>query len=302
MRITYFSNFHDISVAVYDDPTYEQLCSVFDAHEIQTNKDGMMFNLCQFKDDTGIRCSDNVACYHGLLLDYDGNGATIQKVIERFDGFQYLGYTSYNHVVKGVDKFRLVFPFTHPCPKDEWELRKENFLTFAGPEIDRSCVSHSRSFYLPSCCKENAEYADRWFPDGEVLDWEMFIPIRKVYPTQSIQKPVSITTLQKALDELQKHRNILPNEDRYWIVRAVAKCVGTRQAIVECRSRWNDAPYNGKYEQQVKNLHANGPGLGGIIFEIRKYNPTYEVMSKEEWKSEQIQDRLQQKYGDQHGN
>jgi hypothetical protein len=88
----------------------------------------------------------------------------------------------------------------------------------------------------------------------------------------------------------------MPNEERYKIVRAVAKCVGEKQAIVECRSRWPDAAYNGKYEMQVKKLIPSGPGLGCIIHEIRKFNPKYEVQSKEEWKLEMKLAEIEKKH------
>lgn len=293
--ITFFNNFFDTCVSVHECMTWDELCSVFFEHDVRSDKDGTMFNLCTFKDLDGIRCSDNVDCYHGLLLDYDGNGATIPSIIERFDGFCYFGYTSHNHVIKGVDKFRLIFPFTKPCPKNEWDSRKENFLEFAGCEIDRSCVSHSRSFYTPSCPSEAVQYADRWIAEGELLDWEIFVPVKKVYVEQKIQKPVSVTDLQKALDELKKHKDTLPNEERYKLVRAVAKCCGATQAILECRSRWPDAAYNGKYEQQVKNLKADGPGMGGIIHEIRKYNPDYGKLSREEWKLNELVAKIEKK-------
>ena len=312
MRITYFSNYKDTSVNMFDDASWSDICKQFKVHEIQDDKDGLMFNLCEFRtltdefsnyreNRTDIRCADNVISYHGLILDYDGNGADLSTIMMRFDGFAYLGYTSYRHIIndEGVQKFRIVFPFETPCPKEEWELRKENFLEFAGPEIDRSCVSHSRSFYTPACPPAGVQYKDAWSVDGVFLDWQMFTPITKPVYKNDVVIPLAVSDLQKALDELKKHRPILPNEDRYWIVRAVAKHVGPQQAITECRSRWPDAAYNGKYELQVRKLKSDGPGMGSIVFEIRKYNPQYQVMSPEEFKLASIKQEIQQKYGDQ---
>lgn len=311
MRITYFNNFKDTSVNTFCDISWDELVEQFSEHQVQLDKDGMMFNLCQFNKLTDLeriydegrddmRCSDNVVAYHGLILDYDGKGADIDTIKQRFDGFKYLGYTSYRHIINDekCQKFRIVFPFVNPCPREDWEIRKEAFLDFAGPEIDRSCVSQSRSFYMPACPPAGVMYKDTWTGEGVDLCWEVFIPAEKPVATQpQVVIPLAVSDLQKALDELKKHRPILANEDRYWIVRAVAKHVGAQQAIIECRSRWPDAAYNGKYELQVRKLKNDGPGMGSIVFEIRKYNPQYQVMTSEEFKLAAIQQKMQNKYG-----
>lgn len=275
-QITYFNNYYDTNVATFETYQWHELVSIFSEHTIQSDKDGMMFNFCVFKDTEGTRCSENVQEYHGLILDYDGNGATISEAINRFHPITHYGYTSYNHIVKGVEKFRVLIPFASPCSWKDWEDRKEDFLSLAGSSVDRSCVSHSRSFYLPSCSAANEQYADRWHNVADLFDWRWIQPQPKPLPAP-ITKPLSTSDLQKALDELKKHRPILPNEDRYWLVRAVAKHVGEKDAIIECRSRWPDSQYNGKYEQQVKKLKADGPGMGSIIHEIRKFNPNFNI-------------------------
>lgn len=311
MRITYFNNYKDVKVKLYADLTWDEIVDQFSQHQVADDKDDLMFNLITFNQltdeslpydehRTDKRCTENVLGYDGLILDYDGNGATLENIIMRFDGFEYLGYTSYRHILndEGCEKFRLVFPFTDTCPRDEWEIRKESFLTFAGPEIDRSCVSQSRSFYTPACPPAGVVHKIAWQASGAVLDWRLFAPaVIKPYTAPAVHKPISVTDLQKALDELKKHRSLLPNEDRYWLVRAVTREIGAVNAIVECRSRWPDAQYNGKYEDQVKNIVPKTPGIGRIINEIRKYNPEYRTMSKEAFKLAMLQQKLQQKYG-----
>ena len=310
MRITYFDNYKDTCVNVFDNVQWKDIVELFAEHQVQADKDGMMFNLCEFdkltdefsnynENRTDIRCADNVVAYHGLILDYDGNGADLATIIQRFADFTHLGYTSFRHILNddACQKFRVVLPFEVPCPRNEWEIRKENFLQFAGPEIDRSCVSHSRSFYTPACPPEGVQYKDSWSLDGVVLDWRMFTPIAKPVYHNDVVIPLAVSDLQKALDELKNHKPILANEERYWIVRAVAKHVGSQQAITECRSRWPDAAYNGKYELQVRKLKSDGPGMGSIVFEIRKYNPQYQVMSSEEFKLAAIKQEIQRKYG-----
>lgn len=316
MRITYFQNNYDIKTSLYEDVTWEELIEVFSEHTVQTNKDGMMFSLITFKqatdleDDTPLsgnesprtdkRCTENVGCYHGLVFDYDGKGADIATIIQRYAEFRHLGYTSYRHAIndKGEQKFRVIIPFLTPCPFEEWDRRKECFLEFAGPEIDCSCVSHSRSFYLPACPENGLPYKDFWHLDGIVLDWELFTPKPVPVYTQTVTKPIPLSDLQQALDKLQQHAPILPNEDRYWLVRAVAKFVGAPQAITECRSRWPDATYNGKYEDMVKKLSSKGPGMKRILDEIHKYDPGYCSLPKEDFIMQKIQEKLAKKYGE----
>lgn len=298
MRITYFNNHKDVVVENYDDLSWPEIAALLSEHLISEVKDDLMFNLCIFdrltdkslpydENRTDKRCTENVIGYDGLILDYDGNGAKMETIIQRFAEFRHCGYTSYRHILneEGCEKFRIVFPFATTCPVAEWEARKENFLEFAGPEIDRSCVSHSRSFYTPACSEAGVEHKFAWNIDGEVLDWNWFVPVVKAVPVQKTHKPLAVSDLQRALDELQKHRSVLPNEDRYWLVRACCRHVDPSQAIIECRSRWPDAAYNGKYEDMVKKISPKGPTIGKIINEIRKYNPNYNQSKKAELSS-----------------
>jgi hypothetical protein len=284
-KITYFANFHDTCVEVHDSIEWEEMVSLFSEHTLTENKDGMMFNLCSFKDRDGIRCADNVDSYYGLVLDYDGHGATLEGIVDRFLSFTHLGYTSFNHVIKGVDKMRVVLPFTTPCPKDEWESRKAGFLEFAGIEIDKSCISHSRSFYMPACPAAGVEHKLAWNVKGEWLDWTVFEPeVKPAYVPPALTFTTTPTDMQRALDELFRHVPVMDNEGRYWLVRAVAREIGETAAIAECQKRWPDANWNGKYIDQVKRLTENGPGMGAIINKIKKFNPTYKAITKDDYR------------------
>jgi hypothetical protein len=115
-----------------------------------------------------------------LAADFDGI-LSVDEAVERFDGFAYWLYTSYNHLTvcektgRIFEKFRMFFPFVNPCPIREFETRKRAFLRFLNTD-DESCVASSRGFYMPSCPAERMPVSRSWFQDGVWLDWGTFEP------------------------------------------------------------------------------------------------------------------------------
>lgn len=272
--------------------TWDEVIAIFSTHEGTTTKDYKMYNFCtlQRNEVNEIHCiSENVLSYNCLVLDYDDKNATIEWAINEFDGFTYLGYTSYNHHIKGVDKFRLIFPFATPCPVEEWNSRKEEFIKFAGP-VDRSTIATSRVFYMPSCAIENLKFADSWHCEGALLEWDIF-PAKKFTPSIPLSRPIEVSQVTGVLDELLKYRPVLPNEERYWIARAVARCVGVTQATTEMQCRWPDANRNGKYKTMLVKLKKEGPDFGAILKMVRRYNPDYGNSIKEVSKFKLIKGR-----------
>lgn len=304
-EINFFQHYKDNVVGTAEHLSWDEVTDLFSSHTVSSNKDGYMFNFCEFKRtdfapaerkifvdgiDTGERvlkldangnlqigrCADNVLSYNCLVLDYDGNGATLEKIITRFSGYRHLGYTSYNHVIKGVDKMRVVLPFETICPIDEWHKRTASFLQFAGEEIDNSTIAVSRPFYLPSCSADTTQYAECWHVDGVTLDWNYITPTQTYTVPSTSPAPINDVELNEILDELQKHVPLMPYEMRFKLVRAVAQHVSKADAINAMRSRWHDGNLNGKYEAMLSApLKAGGPTLASAIFEIRKYNPTF---------------------------
>jgi len=114
----------------------------------------------------------------GLILDYD-DGLSVDEAMERFEGFEYLLYTSYNHQrvkkkgVAPVDKFRIIFPFEKPCPADEWNLRK-HFVTKMAPGVDPSSSKFVQCYCSPCTHEDNIDNTVMFHSKGSYLDWEMF--------------------------------------------------------------------------------------------------------------------------------
>lgn len=199
-RLNFFANMFDNVVEQTADISWSELKDLFSIHTVTANKDFMMFNCCHFKTEDfepaekiikndGVttrtlvrgdhgelkprRASNNVVRYSCLVFDYDGNGNTLDVVKERFTGITHLGYTSYNHAIKGVDKCRVIIPLLTDIPVEEYKLRGKDILKFAETD-DESTVSVARAFYLPSCPAEGKEHAEVWSEDGEMIDWNWF--------------------------------------------------------------------------------------------------------------------------------
>jgi hypothetical protein len=181
--------------------TWDEMCELFSQHTITPTKNTLGFICAKFKtinykpaeqktfDDKGNvvevsqklidgntvvgRYAENIISYNCLVFDYDGNGIDIDAKIEEFKDFQYIGYTSHNHIISGVHKFRMIFPFSEPCPIQEWQPRENSFREFGGTD-DRSTTAKARIFFTPTCPEEGTKYKRAWNNKGEILDWQVF--------------------------------------------------------------------------------------------------------------------------------
>lgn len=200
-RLNFFKNMHDNVVDISEDYTWAELVELFSTHSISSDKDVMMFNTCEFKTEDYLpaefnvkdfegnitgrqaitrggktcvgRLSGNVISYNCLVFDFDGGDNNLENIIERFSNYTHLGYTSFNHVVKGVDKCRVVLPLLNPIPVDEFKLRRKSILSFSNVD-DESTTAIARAFYMPSHTEENTQHAFTWNVEGELCDWKMF--------------------------------------------------------------------------------------------------------------------------------
>lgn len=311
MHVNFYNDFFDNVVTGTEQIEWSELVTLFSEFTESESKDAVsLFNLCLFKDkdfvpasrkifangeytgerelklskNAGVqvgRYAENIIAYSALVLDYDGNGASLENALGRFSAFTHLGYTSYRHAITGVDKFRVILPFSSPCPIDEWEKRKGSFKEFAGPTVDNSTVATARAFYLPSHPAEGKEHSLAWNIDGVVLDWDLF-EAREIHQPQPCIE-ANDTELTTVLDDLKAAMpHVPPYEERFVLVRAVAKHLGKAEAVQQMRSRWPDTDLNGKYEDMVSApLKANGPGLGSIIYQLRSIQPNYTVRKNE---------------------
>lgn len=211
-HLTYFQSMFDNLVEVSEDYTWEELTALFSEHRRTDKKNDLGFIAGTFKppgeatpakkpgtiDETipGTvgRYGENVVAMHALCVDYDG-GVTIDEVRAQLKGIKHLGYTSYNHLKDGVThKFRVIIPFTTPCPAEEWKKRHKNFLPiFEG--ADPSTFMLARIFYAPSTPASEDRITLVWNEDGEAFDWTVIEPEVKQAPQPRITAGERLTDL-----------------------------------------------------------------------------------------------------------
>jgi hypothetical protein len=203
-RITTFRSTNHGVTDEYDS-TWDEVVDFFTSGHTPTNakEDLPLFNSIQYKpiedvaqgpvggwwsDRSGNpkivrRKMINAIQVDMLIVDYDG-GITIDQVKDRYSGYEYLGYTSYRHLLDGeTHKFRLIFPLSLPIPSftnvDEhgkeidhgifYDL-EQSIFKFA-PGSDPSAYNGIQPFYFPSAPPERIELATSWLGRGKFLDW-----------------------------------------------------------------------------------------------------------------------------------
>ena len=140
--------------------------------QTDTKEKTEMYNLWQFKitDDQIHRCADDCIALHGLVLDYDQN-LSLVKAVDVFAGMECVIYTTFNHGISGLDKYRVVLPFTTPMPVEEFNKKRKSMIdTFKG--ADKASFSRSQAIFLHS--GPNRKYAFAEHMRGSMLDWTAF--------------------------------------------------------------------------------------------------------------------------------
>jgi hypothetical protein len=187
VNIQYFSDTFDnkVSPDLADAIEWQDLVRLLGQHESYPSKEltgGFVlaeFDMAGARLETGEvrRVGENIAAYHGIVLDYDG-GPTVGEIRELFEGLEHCGYTSWSHRSKPGDRFRVVVPFDRPCPRAEWERRRAAIREcfYFGHESlrpDSGSLALGRIFYLPSCPPERRDDAEAWHERGERFRWDV---------------------------------------------------------------------------------------------------------------------------------
>lgn len=148
------------------------------------------------------RCQDNILGADILTIDFDNKGSgrdsmvfALDQVKEEFKDYEYVCYTSYNHQNPlkddGVDKFRIVLPFSEYCPKAQWLGRVESFKArFAHLNPDEASFKLAQGMYVPIMHPSRKDFAIAWHNTGKCFDWselEYLSPaqVKKIQYTQT---------------------------------------------------------------------------------------------------------------------
>jgi hypothetical protein len=186
MKITKFTLFNSTGSPVIDkhrfESTWDDLATVLTEHQILDHKEdaklispvsfvpfdqGVRFN--EYDDKIYLkRCKQNIDQWFMLPVDIDGE-MSIQEAKERFKDYEYVLYTSYNHGINGAEKFRLFFPLLNPVKNEEVFKRVKAIHAWLWG-ADKTTLSQSRQFYLPSCSAENYKRRHAHRNKGNFLD------------------------------------------------------------------------------------------------------------------------------------
>lgn len=204
-HLAFFRSMFDNKVDVQETYAWDDLVQLFSEHRRTDQKNDLGFIIGTFKpvgearqakkpgqDDPTVtlpgtvgRYAENIIAMDALCVDYDG-GASIEDVRAQLAGITHLGYTSYNHLKDGkTQKFRVVIPFSTPCPIAEWDARSKGFLALF-PGADPVTFSTARIFYAPSTPAREKRPTLTWSNAGEAFDWTEVEPEKAHAPSPRV--------------------------------------------------------------------------------------------------------------------
>lgn len=187
--ISFFKSTYEAYVMQSDDISLEDLGHLL-TQEVPITDDKHsvpLFSLTRFKTveegavpgqrnseiipNTVRRCKENAVSISGLILDFDG-GATIEQVLNQYDGLYMIIYTTYSNSLQ-KEKFRVVIPFTQAITIKEFEAKiKDMSGFFTG--CDQASFSVSQCFFLPCVSKQNQHLMKTLVINGNLLDTAVF--------------------------------------------------------------------------------------------------------------------------------
>lgn len=174
MKITFFNSEFEpyIPASKSQDRDWDRIVKTLTYfHHVADKEDTRMFNLWEFKVVNGeiYRNKDNCLFLHGLVLDYDKN-LSLSQALERFSPFEYVIYSTFNHGIKG-DRFRVVLPFTHPMPIEEFKKKRASMIE-SFPDVDRASFSRAQAIFLHSGPDPKLAFSKH--NKGIYIDWTGF--------------------------------------------------------------------------------------------------------------------------------
>ncbi len=183
----------------------------------RTTEDGQPWLI----DDQPVvgRLAANVIGTSMLFFDFDGD-FTIGQAKFFFGQWTHLGYTSFSHrslKKEGKDCFRVVVPLKQFITTEQLvERRKAIYASIPG--LDTSCLSLSRSFYVPSVQPNRKHLVEMWDNDGEWFDALDYDP--EVYVP-----PIHVTTVERPVDRqrfIDALKQVTLNAEPEWFKVACA--------------------------------------------------------------------------------
>lgn len=207
------------------------LSSEDDGVEFVTNNDGVAITDSN-GDKIVKRVKDNIDQYYVLTLDYD-DGMTVDEAKERFGELEHLGYTSHNHKKGDIEKFRVVFPLTEPVSPENISNRKDDILSWA-ESADKSTLTISRAFYLPSCPISRLEHAEVWCNNGKLLDLLSFeVNKSKTVKNTTNLEPTFTPAVKEAIKNGLKEIGAVNHDPYFKIAASMFNGGMTRQDFCE---------------------------------------------------------------------
>jgi hypothetical protein len=141
----------------------EEACTFFTPHfppmvaKEDRQKEGHQFSFNIYKEGK-TRGSDNVESMTGIVLDFDnkdGDFVSIESVTDKLYAKRliYFWYTTWSHTAS-LPRWRLIIPFSHPLPKEQWADVYKKMIVFLGnpPGIDPMGESVAHMWYPPFRC------------------------------------------------------------------------------------------------------------------------------------------------------
>lgn len=173
MQLTFFPNI-TTTIGYTATTTWQQLIS---HHEVTTSKDTYLYHPATFTTDPPVRNQNNLDTLQAIIIDVDNdydrnNPLHPNDLVDLLPGVELFWHSTHSNMCptkgKPVPKFRLIVPLSTPVTPDTFSQCWEGLYAILNKEhnIDTSCKSPARAYYVPSCPPHLQQYAFHGSQEG----------------------------------------------------------------------------------------------------------------------------------------
>lgn len=255
---------------------------IVDSLKITENKHSVqLYSAFEPISDSCERNDSNVKYMTALVIDYDNENGKhpthYTDVIEQLREYEFYIHSTHSNMMNKGGKirprFRLIMPFSRPVAPEEWAYVWQGYKNMMDGDlnIDISCKSKSRSYYIPSCPASLENQAFKHINDtDERIDPEYLMGFVKDHEKAAFKEDRFISNTSNDIDEVRNALKFIDSDDyAQWIHigMALKEEFGENQGF-DIFDEWSKTPN----QAQINAGCSVNPKYSGSLDTKNKFN------------------------------
>ena len=225
------------------------------------------------------RADKNVKYMTALVIDYDNekgdNQTDYHDIVDELQEYEFYIHSTHSNMMNKNgnirQRFRLIMPFSRPVAPEEWQFVWKGFHNMMknDPNIDTTCKSKSRSYYIPSCPSALQNQAFKYINNVDNrIEPDELMQYVKEHEKTAFREERMINATSNDIDEVKEALRFVDSSDyATWIQVLMALKDEFEDEGFEIFNEWSKQPT----ELQLKSNMKVNPQYPGKVELRRKW-------------------------------